>query len=81
MLTGKDAIGDARILDELARSKEDDSLQIQLLRGVVKGVSLVVKLLVTVRGNQVAIMENSGIKLRRPRDRAEDRTDNDETTK
>ena len=81
MLTGKDALGDARILDDLARSKEGDDTATQLLRGIVKGVSLVVKLLVTVRGNQVAIMKKTGVTLRQPEDRAKDRTDNDETTK
>jgi len=81
MLTGKDALGDARILDDLARSKEGDDTATQLLRGIVKGVSLVVKLLVTVRGNQVAIMKKTGVTLRQPEDRGKDRTDNDETTK
>ncbi|HUS51737.1 MAG TPA: hypothetical protein VMZ91_16335 [Candidatus Paceibacterota bacterium] len=81
MLTGKDAIGDARILDDLAKGKDGDSPQIQLLRGIVKGVSLVVKLLVTVRGNQVAIMKKTGVELRQPEDRGKDKTDNDETTK
>ena len=81
MLTGKDALGDARILDDLARSKEGDDTATQLLRGIVKGVSLVVKLLVTVRGNQVAIMKKTGVTLRQPEDRAKDRTDNDGTTK
>ena len=81
MLTGRDATGDARILDELAKGKDGDDEQTQVLRGIVKGVSLVVKLLVTVRGNQVAIMKKTGVTLRQPEDRAKDRTDNDGTTK
>ena len=79
MLTGKDALNDARILDDLAKSQDGDSTKVGLLRGVVKGLSLVVKLLVTVRGNQVSVMKKQGIELRQPEDR--DRKPSDERTK
>ncbi len=81
MLTGTHALGDARILDDLAKGKEGDDTATQLLRGVVKGVSLLVKLLVTIRSNQVSIMKKMGIELRHPEDRGKGRTDNDVTTK
>ena len=81
MLTGRDATGDARILDELAKGKDGEDVQTQLLRGVVKGISLVVKLLVSIRGNQVAIMKKTGVTLRQPEDRGSDRNSTNDTEK
>jgi len=81
MLTGRDATGDARILDNLAKGKDGDDLQIQLLRGIVKGVSLVIKLLVSIRGNQVAIMKKTGVTLRQPEDRDKGKNSTNDTEK
>ena len=81
-ITGKDAGFEIRRLDDLAKVDNKDSVEVSVLRGIVKGVAVVVKLLVGIRGNQVAIMKKMGIELRPPRDRApRDRNDSNETTK
>ncbi len=68
-ITGEHAGIEVRKLDDLATAKENDSVEVSVLRGIVKGVAVVVKLLVGIRGNQVAIMKKMGIELRTPRDR------------
>ena len=81
-ITGKDAGFEIRRLDDLAKVEKGDDLATSLARGVVKGVAVIVKLLVGIRGNQVAIMKKMGIELRKPRDReGRDRPDTNETTK
>ncbi len=68
-ITGRHADEEVRKLDDLATAKENDTVEVSLFRGIVKGVAVVVKLLVGIRGNQVAIMKKMGIELRRPGDR------------
>jgi len=71
-ITGKDAGVEIRRLDDLAKVDAKDSVEVALFRGIVKGVAVIVKLLVGIRGNQVAIMKKMGIELRTPRDRNTD---------
>ena len=69
MLTGRDAIGDlTKLADEL---KQRDAT----LKDVVLVLGLIVKLLVGVRGNTVAIIKAVGGEIRKPRTRddAEDK--------
>ena len=69
-ITGKDAGTEVRKLDDLAKAVEGDDVQVSLLRGIVKGVAILVKLVVGIRGNQVAIMKATpGVELRTPRGR------------
>ena len=77
-ITGKDVGFEIRRLDDLAKVGDKDSMEVSLFRGIVKGVAIIVKLLVGIRGNQVAIMKKMGVELRTPRDR---RNDINETTK
>lgn len=80
-ITGKDVGFEIRRLDELAKVDEKDTVQVSLFRGLVKGVAIVAKLLVGIRGNQVAIMKKMGIELRTPRGRdGRDKTDTDDAT-
>ena len=76
-ITGRHADDEVRKLDDLAVGKDGDDLATALLRGVVKGVAIVVKLLVGIRGNQVRIMEKMGIELRAPRGRDRKDTKNE----
>lgn len=77
-ITGKDAGTEIRKLDDLAKAKEEDNVQVTLLRAIVKGVAVLGKLLISVRGNQVAIMKATpGVELRTPRDRDNKRTSNE----
>ena len=69
-ITGKDAGIEVRKLDDLAKAGENDTVDVSLLRGIVKGIAVIAKLLVSIRGNQVAIMKATpGVELRTPRDR------------
>ena len=68
-ITGKDAGIEIRKLDDLAKAGEKDTVEVTLLRAIVKGVAILVKLLVGIRGNQVAIMKETGVELRIPRGR------------
>ena len=65
MLTGRDAIGDlTKLADEL---KTRDAT----LKDVVMVLGLLVKLIVSVRGNTVAIGKAVGVEFRKPRTRDE----------
>ncbi len=68
-ITGEHAGIEVRKLDDLAKAVEGDTVDASLLRGVVKGIAVLVKLLVGIRGNQVAIMKKMGVSLRTPRGR------------
>ena len=81
MITGRDAGKEARRLDDMAKAGKEDSLQITLLRAIVKGLAVVVKVLVTIRGNQVAIMKHEGIQLRAPETKDRDSSDTAEGKK
>ena len=61
MLTGKDAVGD------LAKISEELKTRDATLKDVVVVLGLLVKLVVTIRGNQVAIMKANKVPLREPR--------------
>jgi len=61
MITAKDAKGDlAKIVEEL---KTRDAT----LKDVVIVLGLLLKLVIDIRGNQVAIMRKTGVELRKPR--------------
>ena len=55
-IRGDDVNSELALIDKLAYIEKEDSIQIKLLRAINKGVGLVIKLLLDVRGNQTKIM-------------------------
>lgn len=62
MIRSKDVNKEVKILDEVAReeSKVTDNV---VLKGILKAVTLLVKLVRDVRSNQVLALEKDGVKL------------------
>lgn len=75
MLTGKDANKDVSILELKIKNNSITNADI------VKAITLLIKINVGIRANQVAIMRKMGIELRKPRtseDRKEGKKDEKE---
>ena len=74
MLTGKDANKDIAMLElKMEKGKITDA-------DIVKAITLLIKVNIGIRANQVAIMRKMGIELRKPRtsgDRREGKIDNE----
>lgn len=74
MIRAKDVNKDTGKLGEILKDK--NATQQDLLRGILKGITLLIKLLRDVKTNQVTIMIHQGIELKK-----EDQETNEEETK
>lgn len=59
MIRSKDVNVEVKKLDELANSSD----QAIVTKGILKGITLLVKLVRDIRTNQVAVMKHQGIEL------------------
>lgn len=74
MIKSKDLNKEIKILDDTAKAGEGDTLQVTLLRALVKGVGLVLKVIRDIKTNQVtALTQQYGKEVLVKQERYEDK--------
>lgn len=78
MIKSKDLNKEIKILDDTAKAVEGDDIQVMLLRALVKGVGLVLKVIRDMKTNQVtALTKAYGKEVLVKQERREERKEED----
>lgn len=63
MIRSRDVNKEVKVLDDLSKATDKDEATVIVLKAILKGIALVVKLVRDVRTNQVLGLEKAGVKL------------------